>query len=79
MPIKSYLAHPHEHQKEALVAALTAIENCDIIPAENKDIVVVVTETANKTDDDILKNKIEAISSLKLLVMVSGFNTPKKN
>ncbi|MCH4554096.1 hypothetical protein [Aestuariibaculum lutulentum] len=79
MPIKSYLAHPHQGKKQELVHALSSISSCEVIPAENNDLVIVVTETNNNTEDDILKEKIEAIESLKLLAMVSGFDTPKSN
>ena len=79
MPVKSYLAHPIEGKKQQLVDAISAIEGCEVIPAENKDLLVVVTETDTRNQDEILKEKIEAISSLKLLALVSGFDTPKTN
>jgi len=79
MPIKSYLAHPHDGKKEELIKALSTIKECDVLPAENKDVLVLVTETETKAEEDILKQKLEAISSLKLLALVSGFNTPKNN
>lgn len=77
MPIKSYLAHPHHGQKDSLIKELSALKNCEVIPAENKDVLIVVTETNDETEDSDLKEKIETISSLKLLALVSGFNTPK--
>ncbi|CAM1366950.1 Periplasmic nitrate reductase chaperone NapD [Tenacibaculum litoreum] len=79
MPIKSYLAHPHDGKKEELIKALSSLNECEVIPAENKDVLVVVTETETKAEEEILKQKLETISSLKLLAMVSGFNTPIKN
>ncbi|CAM1349570.1 MULTISPECIES: hypothetical protein [Tenacibaculum] len=79
MPIKSYLAHPHDGKKNELIQVLSSIKECDVLPAENKDVLVLVTETETKAEEDILKQKLEAISSLKLLAMVSGFNTPKNN
>lgn len=79
MPIKSYLAHPHDGKKEDLIKALSAINQCEIIPAENKDVLVVVTETEDDEEDKNLKEKIEALNSLKLLALVSGFNAPKNN
>lgn len=79
MPIKSYLAHPHDGQKETLIKEVKAIAQCDVIPAENKDVLIVVTETNSKEEEDILKAKLDAIKSIKLLAMVSGFNTPIKN
>lgn len=77
MAIISYLAHPYEGKKEELIKALREINQCDVIPAENKDILVVVTDTDNKINDEKVKKQIEAVASLKLLAMVSGFNTPK--
>lgn len=77
MPIKSYLAHPLEGKKNELIESLSIIKNCDVIPSENKDLLIVVTETEDDTQDKLLKEKIEAIDSLKLLAMVSGFDTPK--
>lgn len=79
MPIKSYLAHPEQGKKHELIKALSAIESCEVIPADNKDIIVLVTDTENNVEEDLLKKQIDAIDSLKLLAMVSGFNTPKNN
>ncbi|MEP5340806.1 MAG: hypothetical protein ABJL44_07730 [Algibacter sp.] len=79
MPIKSYLAHPHDGKKENLAEALNALESCEVIPAENKNLLIIVTDTDNLTEDEQLKETIEAIDSLKLLALVSGFDTPKTN
>ena len=78
MPIKSYLAHPHEGKKNELIEAISQLKSCEVIPAQNRDVLVVVTETETREEEDQLKQKLDAISSLKLLAMVSGFNTPQK-
>ncbi len=78
MPVISYLAHPHEGKKEELIKVLANFKECEVIPAQNKNILVVVTETQTKQEEDYLKQKLDALSSLKLLAMVSGFNTPEK-
>jgi nitrate reductase NapAB chaperone NapD len=75
MPIKSYLAHPQEGKKEDLLMALSKINHCEVIPAQNKDIIVLVTDTKSEIEENILKEKLEAIESLKLFSMVSGFDT----
>lgn len=77
MSIKSYLAHPHDGKKSELIEALSNLDNCEVIPAENKDLLILVTDTDDKLEDENLKERIEAIESLKLLAMVSGFDTPK--
>jgi len=75
MPIKSYLAHPILGKKEELILALKKIDQCGVVPAKNQDVLALVTETSNEKEDEILKDKIEAINSLKFLSLVSGFNT----
>ncbi|WP_299257664.1 hypothetical protein [uncultured Aquimarina sp.] len=77
MPIKSYLVHPHQGMKDTLIDALSKHNQCEVIPAKNKEIIILITDTENSREEDLLKEKIESISSLKLLAMVSGFNTPK--
>ena len=77
MPIKSYLAHPHKNKKEELIKDLSSIKNCEVVPAENKDLLILITDTQNNLEEDTIKEKLETIESLKLLAMVSGFNTPK--
>ncbi|WP_412987710.1 hypothetical protein [Pontimicrobium sp. IMCC45349] len=79
MPIKSYIVHPVDGEKENLIKSLNAITECDVTPAENENILVLVTETQDENQETILKQKLEAISSIKLLALVSGFNTPIKN
>ncbi len=79
MPIKSYLAHPHTGKKKELIETLSKMDQCEVMPAQNKDILILITETDNKANEAILKEKLETIESLKLLAMVSGFNTPQNN
>lgn len=77
MPIKSYLAHPQDGRKQHLVDALSEIKECEVMPATNENVLVVVTDTLDDASEEILKKKIEKIDSLKLLAMVSGFNSPQ--
>lgn len=77
MPIKSYLAHAISGKREELVKALKRFDQCEVIPAENEDILALVTDTSNEKEEELLKEKIEAIKSLKLLSLVSGFETPQ--
>ena len=77
MPVKSYLAHAMTGKKEELMQALLSFEQCEVVPAENQDVVALVTDTPNDMEEEILKQKIEAIQCLKLLSLVSGFNTPQ--
>lgn len=75
MPIKSYLAHPHDGKYQDLLSELSKITECDIIPSENKEIAVVITDTKDDFEDRNLQIAINSIKSLKMLSMVSGFET----
>lgn len=77
MPIKSYLVHPHDGKKEELLQELSAMASCEVVPAQNREIIALVTETETKQEEEVLKARLESIKSLKLLAMVSGFNTPQ--
>lgn len=78
MPIKSYLAHAMSGKKQELMEALLDLKQCEVVPAENQDILALVTDTPDEEAEDALKEKIEALTSLKLLSLVSGFN-PSQN
>ena len=72
MIIKSYLAYPVTGQKQALVAALQQIPQCEITPSTNKDLIVIVTESADETAEQALEQQLHAIPSLLSLTLVSG-------
>ncbi|MGX1930127.1 chaperone NapD [Flagellimonas sp. 2504JD4-2] len=77
MPIKSYLVHPTEGKKEALANELANMQHCEVVPAENEDVLILITETDSKQEEEELKQNLEKISDIKLMALVSGFNTPK--
>ncbi len=79
MPVKSYLAHPHNGRKQELIESLSSLEECEVIPAENQDLLILVTDTEDNFQEKQLKGKLDAIESLKLLTMVSGFTTQKND
>lgn len=76
MPIKSYLAIPNEGQKEVLQEDLTRMAACEVIASENKNVLVVVTETANREEDENLFHKLNSLENLQLLTLVSAFSNP---
>lgn len=77
MPIKSYLAHPHDGKKSELYQRLTSLDYCEVIPAENKDLLILITDTQNEVQEDELQAQLNEIASIKLLALVSGFNASK--
>ena len=74
MPIKSYILHFEEEQKENVFKELHKLSNCEVIPAENKNVTVLVTDTDSEELDNELYNKLLEINGLKHLSLVSGFD-----
>lgn len=62
MPIKSYLAHAMTGKKEELMKALISLNQCEVVPAENQDVLALVTDTPNEKEEEILKEKIEVLN-----------------
>jgi hypothetical protein len=73
MPIKSYLAHPHDGKYDELLSELSKFAACDIIPSKNEELAILVTDTKDDFEDQKLQIEINSIKSLKMLSMVSGF------
>jgi len=78
MPIKSYLARPHDGKFNELLSELSNLNGCDIIPSTNQELAVLVTDTINEFEDSKLVSKINDLESLKMLSMVSGFDADSK-
>lgn len=74
MPIKSYIAIPLDGRREELVASLNSMKGCELIPADNHDLLVIVCDTTSEEEDKALYKQINALDSLQLLSMVSGFD-----
>ena len=62
MPIISYLAYPQKGEKETLLKDLSTLEHCEATPAENEEILLLVTDTP---DDDTEKKLQQELKSLK--------------
>ena len=76
MPIKSYLAHSAEGRRDELTRMLRALEGCAIVPALNRDVVVLVTDTADETAEQELQDKLARVQGLECLTLVAGLADP---
>ncbi|WP_196890806.1 hypothetical protein [Aureivirga marina] len=75
MPIKSYIAYPAEGKRQELINTLKKFEECEVIPSENHDIVIVITETNSKEEEKVFEARLKEVNSLMMLSMVAGFDT----
>ena len=74
MVIKSYLAYPIQGKLIELEQELREIPGCEVIPATNRDLLVLVTESQDEKAEEALTNTLHNLSALQTLALVSGYN-----
>jgi nitrate reductase NapAB chaperone NapD len=72
MPVFSYLAYPALGAKEQLLKDLKALDHCEVMPAENEDVLILVTDTPDDEKEKELQKKLEGLKSLQSLGMAFG-------
>ncbi len=72
MPVFSYLAYPAQGAKEELLKDLAALDYCEATPAENEEILILVTDTPDEKKEKELQKKLEKLKTLKSLGMTFG-------
>lgn len=72
MPVFSYLAYPVKGAKEELLKDLAALDHCEVMPAENEEILILVTDAPNEEQEKELQKKIKQLKSLQSLGMTFG-------
>jgi hypothetical protein len=76
MPINSYLAYPVKGRRDALAGALRGLQGCRVIPAVNRDLLVVVTDTTDEAADEALHDALTRVEFLEGLALVAGMGEP---
>ena len=74
MPIFSYLAIPQSGAKETLCADLAVLKYCQVIPADNHDVIVLVTDTPDETTEEALQEGLKKLPSLQSLSLAFGYD-----
>lgn len=74
MPIFSYLAMPQENARKSLCSELSALSYCEVIPAENQDVVVLVTDTPDDIAERKLQETLKSLPSLQSLSLAFGYD-----
>jgi nitrate reductase NapAB chaperone NapD len=74
MPIFSYLAIPANGAKEMLCADLASLPHCEVIPSDNREVVVLITDAPDKTTEDKLQEKLKQLQTLQSLSLTFGYD-----
>ena len=72
MPIFSYLAYPIQGAKQQLANDLAALDFCEVTPAENEEVLILVTDTPDEDQEKALQTKFKHLNSLESLGMTFG-------
>ena len=73
MPVKSYLVCAKPGGGGRLAKQLGGLPGCTIWPAENREALVVVTDTVSEDSDALLRHALEGLESLGSLTLVAAF------
>jgi nitrate reductase NapAB chaperone NapD len=74
--IQSYLLYPERGKIQQVRDALARIPGCEVIPAENRDLLVVVTEALDAAAQTSLEDRLETLPGIECLALVSGWTEP---
>ena len=72
MPVFSYLAQPVPGEIQDLYDELVAISHCEVVPSDNEDVLVVVTDTPDQKAEEHLQENLKGLKSLQCLSMTFG-------
>ena len=72
MPIFSYLAYPVKGALEGLRDDLSALPHCEVMPADEEQVLILVTDTPDENEEKQLQTKLKNLSSLEFLGLTFG-------
>jgi nitrate reductase NapAB chaperone NapD len=72
MPIFSFLAYPENNMKDTLINDLSAMQYCGVKPSDNKDVLILLTDTPDEETNKKLIDSIKELESLQSLSMAFG-------
>jgi nitrate reductase NapAB chaperone NapD len=70
--ICSYLVIPEEGAAPALAAQLAAVPGCEVVRAENREVLILVTDTPGPEDEASLRVVLEGLPGIRALILTFG-------
>ena len=72
MPVFGYLAIPKKGRTETLHKQLQSLGYCDVMAADNREVLVLVTDTPDEPTEKQLQADLKSLDSLQSLSMTFG-------
>ena len=73
MLLKSYLVYPRPGFRKQLLHGLSLLPECEVIPASNQDLFVLLTTTTSAEQDMGLEETISSLNGFGNMALVSGY------
>jgi nitrate reductase NapAB chaperone NapD len=77
VPICSYVVFPAPGRTDVLARTLGDFEGCTVEVAENREMLLLVTETSSPEADRVLRTRVEAEPDIEALVLAFGEIDPE--
>jgi hypothetical protein len=72
MPVCGYVLVPEARGRAVLMNRLSCLAGCEVVPAQNSDVLLLVTTTPGPTEDRELRQRIESLPGLDALLLTFG-------
>jgi nitrate reductase NapAB chaperone NapD len=72
MGVCSYLVIPKPGAAAVVADRLAAISGCEVTAAENRDVLILVTETEGREEERVLRSVLERIEGVLTMVLTFG-------
>jgi len=72
MPVCSYVVIPEPGATDAVEARLSSLPGCETARAENREVILLVTDTTSAGEEDALRREVEATPGILTVVFAFG-------
>ena len=72
MPICSYIVYPVQGKYGVLKNTLASMPYCEVMPADNQNILILVTDTDSNEEEVKLQQNLKQISEIQCLALTFG-------
>lgn len=77
VPICSYLVIPEEGAADRVGRRLAGLPGCEVTPARDRDLLILVTDTPGLEEEEELRSRIEAMKGIRALLFTFGEIDPE--
>ncbi len=72
MPVCSYVVFPQRGKAQEVARRLSQIPNCEVVPAENQALMILVTDTETAADEQALQQRLSSIEDIECMALTFG-------